>query len=111
MAEHEALSEHDSKRVLEAHGLTYDDWVVESGLKLRVQLGHSPLKFLTKLGTDFWGFRLGLKSKGLLRFDDLVADISANAWWQNTRACIADRATGEIVLASGLMRSRNFFLF
>ena len=30
----------------------YDDFVLETGLKFRVQLGHSPLKFLTAL-TDF----------------------------------------------------------
>jgi hypothetical protein len=31
----------------------------------------------------------------VLKFDYLVADITANVWWQNAVACIADRASGK----------------
>jgi hypothetical protein len=40
----------------------------ETGLKFRANLGHTPLKFLRHLGTDFWGVRVGLTYVG------------ANAW-------------------------------
>jgi adenylate cyclase len=43
----------------------------------------------------------------VLKFDYLVADIAANVWWQNTMACIADRASGKIILSSGLMQARE----
>jgi class 3 adenylate cyclase len=43
----------------------------------------------------------------VLKFEDLVAEIAANVWWQSALACIADRASGEIVLNSGLMEGRN----
>jgi adenylate cyclase len=43
----------------------------------------------------------------VLKFDYLVADITANVWWQNAVACIADRASGKIILASGLMQGRE----
>ena len=43
----------------------------------------------------------------VLKFEDLVADIAANVWWQNALACIADRASGKIVLTSGLMNGRT----
>lgn len=43
----------------------------------------------------------------VIRFDHLVADIAANVWWQNTPACIVDRDSGAIVLASGPMEGRE----
>ena len=36
----------------------------ETGLKFRANLGHTPLKFLKHLGTDFWGLRAGLQCVG-----------------------------------------------
>jgi hypothetical protein len=36
----------------------------ETGLKFRANIGHTAFKFLTKLGTDFWGFRVGLQYVG-----------------------------------------------
>ena len=48
-----------------------DDWVTESGLKFRANIGHSKLSFLKKLGTDFWGLRAGLKSSGLMKFREM----------------------------------------
>ena len=43
--------------------VTTTDFVMETGLKFRVNMKYSPLKFLAKV-TDFWGFRLGLKYQG-----------------------------------------------
>jgi adenylate cyclase len=43
----------------------------------------------------------------IIKFDYLVADIAANVWWQNATACIADRASGRIMLTSGLMQGRE----
>jgi len=43
----------------------------------------------------------------VLLFEALVAHITANPWWQNATACIADRETGKMVLTSGRMRDRN----
>ena len=38
-------------------------FVLESGVKLRVNMKYSPVKFLAKI-TPFWGFRAGLKYSG-----------------------------------------------
>ena len=40
----------------------------EAGIKIRVNISKTPLKFLKVLGTDFWGVRLGWKNVGLNRF-------------------------------------------
>jgi hypothetical protein len=37
----------------------------ETGLKFRANIGHTPFRFMTKLGTDFWGFRAGLQYVGV----------------------------------------------
>ena len=42
------------------------DWMFETGIKFRANINHSPLRFMSKFGTDFWGLRMGLKAKGLL---------------------------------------------
>lgn len=42
---------------------TDHNFVLESGMKFRVNMKYSPIKFVTKI-TDFWGFRLGLKYSG-----------------------------------------------
>jgi hypothetical protein len=47
------------------------DFVLETGLKFRAQIGHSPLKFLSVL-TDFWGFRAGVKNYGFFDIDRLT---------------------------------------
>jgi hypothetical protein len=41
---------------------TNTDFVLETGIKFRALLSHTPLKFLTNL-TDFWGIRFGVKNK------------------------------------------------
>ncbi len=43
----------------------------------------------------------------VLRFSLLVSGITGNRWWQNATTCIADRATGKIILASGRMKGRT----
>lgn len=57
------------------------DFVLETGVKLRAQLGHSPLKFLTFF-TDFWGFRAGIKNYGFFDIDELtyVLEIGAGSF-------------------------------
>ena len=42
----------------------------------------------------------------ILKFDFLIADISSAPWWQNANACIADKASGKIVFASGRLQDR-----
>ncbi len=57
------------------------DFVFESGIKLRGNVKYSPLKFLGIL-TDFWGVRLGVKSRGFMKIDDLsyVFEFGAGVW-------------------------------
>jgi hypothetical protein len=59
----------------------FDDFVLETGLKFRVQIGSSPIKFLTFL-TDFWGFRVGIKNYGFTDIERLtyVLEFGAGAW-------------------------------
>jgi hypothetical protein len=42
---------------------TYSNFVLEGGVKFRVNVMHSPLKLLGKL-TPFWGLRAGIKNTG-----------------------------------------------
>ncbi len=60
---------------------TNASFVLETGIKFRVQLGSSPFKFLTVL-TDFWGLRFGVLNKGFFDIDELtyVIEIGAGAW-------------------------------
>ncbi len=57
------------------------NFVLESGLKFRVNITQTPVKFLGVL-TDFWGFRVGLKSYGFFDLDRLtyVLEIGAGSW-------------------------------
>jgi len=45
-------------------GSTTTYFASETGLKFRANIKHSAFSFLTKLGTDFWGLRLGLQYVG-----------------------------------------------
>ncbi|MEJ2484002.1 MAG: hypothetical protein P8049_13055 [Gemmatimonadota bacterium] len=54
------------------------DFVLETGLKFRAQIGHSPLKFLSFL-TDFWGFRAGIKNYGFFDIDRLTYVLEVGA--------------------------------
>ncbi len=57
-------------------------FVTEPGIKFRANLKHSKLKFLTKLGTDFWGLRIGVKYTGAWEFSEIgyVVEIGAGVW-------------------------------
>jgi len=57
------------------------DFVMETGLKFRFNLGHSPMKFLSFL-TDFWGFSAGIKNYGFFDIDKLtyVLQVGAGVW-------------------------------
>lgn len=54
------------------------DFVLETGMKFRAQIGHSPLKFLSFL-TDFWGFRVGIKNYGFFDIDRLTYVLEVGA--------------------------------
>jgi len=57
------------------------DFVLETGIKFRAQIGRSPLRFLSVL-TDFWGFRFGVKNYGFQNIDHLtyVFEIGAGSF-------------------------------
>ena len=52
-------------------GTTHTDQMTEAGIKMRFNMNATPLKFLTVLGTDFWGVRLGMKNKGFLNWESI----------------------------------------
>jgi class 3 adenylate cyclase len=45
--------------------------------------------------------------KIVIKFDDLVSEITNSRWWQDDAACIADRESGEIILTSNRMQRRK----
>ncbi len=57
------------------------DFVLETGLKFRVNITKSPLKFLSFL-TEFMGFRAGIKNKGFFDINRLtyVLEFGAGVW-------------------------------
>jgi len=61
---------------------TTSHFMTETGVKIRGNLSHSPFRFLSKLGTDFWGLRLGLRSWGFAGFDKLgyIVEIGAGTF-------------------------------
>jgi len=63
-------------------GTTHYDPMTETGFKFRVDMSHTPLKFLSKLGTNFWGVRIGLKNKGIWNFDSMgyALEFGAGVW-------------------------------
>ena len=63
-------------------GDTHNDVMTETGVKFRLNMAHTPLKFLTKLGTDFWGVRVGVKNKGLWNWDSMgyALEVGAGVW-------------------------------
>lgn len=70
------------KEDAEPGGTTTDaDVVIETGLKFRASLTHTPVKFMTKLA-DFWGVRFGVKNNGFFEIDRLryVIEIGAGTW-------------------------------
>jgi len=57
------------------------DFVLETGLKFRAQIGSTPLKFLSFF-TDFWGVRVGIKNYGFHDIERLtyVLEIGAGSF-------------------------------
>jgi hypothetical protein len=57
-------------------------FVTETGIKLRVNIHHTPMKFLSKLGTDFWGLRVGIRAADVWAFDQIgwVFEFGAGSW-------------------------------
>jgi hypothetical protein len=57
-------------------------FVVETGVKLRVNIHHTPLKVLAKLGTGFWGLRVGIQTRGVWSFSNIgyVFEFGAGSW-------------------------------
>lgn len=68
-------------RVINGQRIDSTDLVLETGIKFRAQIGHSPLKFLTFL-TDFWGFRAGVKNYGFFDINRLtyVMEVGAGSF-------------------------------
>jgi len=57
-------------------------FVTESGIKLRVNIHHTPMKFLAGLGTDFWGVRVGIRTENVWDFQRIgwVIEFGAGSW-------------------------------
>ena len=77
-----AGAEYDREDDPDNPGQTVSEWdfVLETGLKFRANLGHTPLKFLPF--TDFWGVRIGIKNYGFFDIDKLtyVLEFGAGVW-------------------------------
>jgi hypothetical protein len=60
---------------------TNSDVVLETGLKFRSSLAHTPFRFMTKVA-DFWGLRFGVKGNGFFDIDTLryVIELGAGTW-------------------------------
>jgi hypothetical protein len=60
---------------------TRRDFVLETGIRFRANLAHSPFRFMTFL-TDFWGIRAGVKNYGFFDIDRLtyVLEIGSGTW-------------------------------
>ncbi len=60
---------------------TRSDVVIETGIKFRSTVQHTPLEFMSKL-TDFWGLRFGVRNNGFFEIDRLryVIEIGAGVW-------------------------------
>jgi len=61
----------------------YDAFFVsEAGIKLRLNIARTPLRFLRHLGTDFWGIRIGWKNLGFSPFvnSGFVVEVGAGVF-------------------------------
>jgi len=60
---------------------TTDRVVLETGIKFRAGLAHTPFRFVTKVA-DFWGLRFGVKGNGFFEIDKLryVVEVGAGTW-------------------------------
>jgi len=67
----------------EIGAIDFDTFLVsEIGMKVRLNITKTPLKFLKFLGTDFWGVRVGWKNIGFNPFfrSGLVVEVGAGAF-------------------------------
>jgi hypothetical protein len=60
-------------------GNLHTDQMTEAGIKMRFNMNATPLKFLTVLGTDFWGVRVGVKNKGFMNWESIGYAIEVGA--------------------------------
>jgi hypothetical protein len=69
--------------VTDASGVqsTKPAFVFETGVKFRVTITKTPLKFLGAL-TPFWGLRVGIKNTGAFQIENLnyVVEFGAGVW-------------------------------
>ena len=65
-----AGAEYDVEQDADGNDVGDWDFVLETGLKFRVNVTYSPLKFLSFL-TPYWGLRLGIKNSGAFAIDNL----------------------------------------
>jgi len=63
-------------------GDVHTDMMTETGIKFRLNMSHTPMRFLSKLGTDFWGVRVGIKNKGIFNWDAMgyAIEVGAGVW-------------------------------
>ncbi len=63
-------------------GDVHTDMMTETGIKFRLNMSHTPFKFLSKLGTDFWGVRIGVKNKGIFNWSEMgyALEFGAGVW-------------------------------
>jgi hypothetical protein len=52
-------------------GVVHTDQMTEAGIKMRFNMNATPLRFLSALGTDFWGIRMGVKNKGFFNWESI----------------------------------------
>ena len=64
------------------NGVNEFGFVSEIGLKIRLNIGVTPLKFLKFLGTDYWGLSMGWRNRGFNNFEggSFVLTIGAGAF-------------------------------
>jgi len=70
----------EADATVDSAGVKTVDWdfVFETGLKFRVNMQHSPLKFLSFL-TPYWGLRAGIKNRGFFDINRLTYVIEFGA--------------------------------
>jgi hypothetical protein len=70
------------KQVVDGVESTENYVVTESGIKFRFDLRRTPLKFMSFLGTTFWGLRAGIQFRGVWSFDSIgyVFEFGAGSW-------------------------------
>jgi len=72
------------RKVTDANGITstHDDFQLETGLKFRVNMTHTPLKIVRRLGSDFWGFRFGVRNFGAMQINEFgyVVEVGAGSF-------------------------------